>query len=397
MVHASVTALPDARFTAATRYQKSVSDIPEVLALAADACQAPMAALKVVGGVGAHFAATLGMNEPVDVPKSLSLCHMVSDADNTMVVDDAARDPRLADHPLVAGSAHVSFVGAAPLHYDGHIVGALCVFDNEPRRIDGAVTRRLLERIARRIDSETGLRDVLMSQPFPVALDQEEIVSAISHEIRTPLASIQGNLELLMGMPGAIAPRFVRQVDAISRNADRLTRTVDNLLRAVNHQSHAPVGAPGVVDLTAVVCTLVDKVGKIVINAPREPVLALADERLVGIAIGHLLSNAIAHGAPESPVVITVTGGPRPTLEVRDQGPGLDASELARLGTPFYRGSDALREQAPGLGLGLAITRRIVEAQGGELYLDSRPGMGLTARVVLTGGTFGPDMALDRA
>ena len=154
---------------------------------------------------------------------------------------------------------------------------------------------------------------------------------------------------------------------------------------------HQPSGEHRAVDLTALVTriatSLNDQTGRLVLDLPYGPVLALGDERLLTIAVGHLLSNALSFGCPKNPVVVTIAERPHPTIQVRDHGPGLDAAELARLGTPFFRGEDARISQAPGLGLGLTISRRIVEAQGGSLLLDSQPGAGVTARVVLPGGS----------
>ncbi|WP_436521244.1 GAF domain-containing sensor histidine kinase [Actinoplanes sp. HUAS TT8] len=371
------------RFAAAERYRAAVAEVPEVLELAAEACQAPMAALKVIGGGAAHFAATLGIQTVVDVPQSMSLCDAVAAANDTMVIDDATCDPRLSTHPLVRGSEHVRFLGAAPLHHEGQIVGALCVFDDTPRRRHTEATIRLLSRIARRVDAETGLRHLVTTQPFPAGIDQDEVVSAISHEIRTPLTSIRGNLELLSEM-GAIATGFEGRVDAITRNADRLCRTVENLLRAVNQQMHEPVGERHLIDLGSIVPGVVAAIGsdRVHVTRPDGPVWATADPRLIEVALGHLLSNALCFGEGK-PVEVTLVAHPQPAIVVRDHGPGLDPSELAMLGAPFMRGDEARVAQAPGLGLGLAISRRIVEAQGGVLRLDSAPGAGLTARILL--------------
>ncbi|MEV6344769.1 GAF domain-containing sensor histidine kinase [Actinoplanes sp. NPDC051851] len=379
----------ESRFLAAERYRAAVAEVPEVLELAAEACQAPMAALKVIGGGSAHFAATLGIQTVVDVPQSMSLCDIVSSAANTMVIDDASRDPRLSTHPLVRGTEHVRFLGAAPLHHEGQIVGALCVFDDAPRRRNTEATVRLLSRIARRIDAETGLRHMLTHRAFPVAADQDDVVSAISHEIRTPLATIRGNLELLTDTPGAIAPGFERRVDAITRNAERLCRTVDNLLRAVNHQVHEPVGDRHLTDFAGVVrasvAQVTERTDQLRLDLPEAPVWITADPRLLEVAIGHLLSNAFCFGGPDKPVIVTLDSYPQPTLTIRDHGPGLPESELATLGAPFARGEVAQRDEMPGLGLGLSISRRIVEAQGGGLRLESRPGAGVTARIILPG------------
>jgi signal transduction histidine kinase len=385
MVSSHLVAAPEPRHVAAASYRSAVGDVPDVLELVADVCQAPMAALKVADQAHAHFAATWGIPSTVDVPKSRSLCDMVSAAHNTIAVDDAPHDPRLADHPLVSGAAHVNFIAAAPLHHDGHIVGALCVFDNQRRGLDADTTRRYLEKVARRVDAETGLRH-LMAARSPLDLtDSDDLVTTVSHEIRTPLAAIQGYTELLADTPGAIAPAYARQVEAIGRNTERLCRTVDTLLRAVNQQRHEPVGQRRIVDLaslTAAAATAVGPAGaRVHIEVPSRPIHVHADGHLLEVAIGHLLSNALGFSRPDQPVTVAITDRPRPTMEIRDQGPGLDDGELSLLGTPFFRGSHARRQETPGVGLGLAVTHRILRAQGAELRFTSVAGEGVTARI----------------
>jgi signal transduction histidine kinase len=251
--------------------------------------------------------------------------------------------------------------------------------------MDPGTTRRLLERIARRVDTETGLRNRLARELIPADADMDDVASCISHEIRTPLASIRGNLEILTDLPGAIAPQYAGNVDAVTRNADRLVRTVDNLLRVFDQHLHEPADGQRLVDLRSVVLAAAEASGqggeRVHVEVPAEPVRVLADARLLEVAIGHLLSNALSFGGPGQPVTVRLAGGPQPSLEIRDQGPGLDEAELSRLGTPFFRGREARLRETPGLGLGVAIGRRIIEAHGGALHLRSVPGAGLTAHV----------------
>lgn len=323
----------------AASYRSMVGDVPEVLELLADVCQAPMAALKVADGTQAHYAATWGIPATVDVPQSRSLCDMVSAAHDAILVGDASHDPRLADHPLVRGAAHVNFIAAAPLHRDGHIVGALCVFDNERRRLDDARTRRYLEGLARRVDPETALRE-LLQQPSSLDLGADD---------------------------------------------DRLARTIDTLLRAADHRRE-PLGTRAAVELATVAAAEVAALGpagaRVAINVGSQPVHVYADAGLLGTAIGHLLRNALGFSPADQPVTVSIDGRSQPTIEIHDHGPGLDRRELSRLGTPFFRGDEARRREAPGLGLGLVVTRRIVRAQGAELHLASSPGAGFTARIV---------------
>jgi signal transduction histidine kinase len=371
------------RHLAAGSYRAAVADVPEVLELVADVCQAPMVALKVADEAHAHFAATLGMPMAVDVPKSRSLCDIVAGRNDAMVVDDAPHDPRLADHPLVAGAAHVNFIAAAPLRHDGHIVGALCVFDNGQRGIDADTTRRYLERLARRVDSETGLRHLLENRsPYELAA-RDDLLATVSHEFRTPLTAIQGYVELLTGIPGALPPAYARQLEAISRNAGRLCRTVDTLLRAAHQHRNEPVGDRRTVDLACLTSALAAKLGsRIEVRRPAGPVPVLADPALLEVAIGHLLSNALGFSPADQPVTVSVLDGVRPALEIRDHGPGLCDDELNMLGTPFFRGAEALHNETPGMGLGLAVTQRIIRAQGADLSFASPAGGGLAARIV---------------
>ncbi len=373
-----MTTLAHPRFAAATRYRDAIEDIPELLELAADACDSPMAALKVADSAAAHFAVTLGIPAAADVPAPLSLCTMVSAAGDTMVVGDATLDPRVAHHPLVAGSAHVKFLAAAPLHYGEHIVGALCVFDTASHHSDPARTRRLLGRIARRIDRETQLRDQLSAHhTLDSLVERDDVITVISHEIRTPLAAIRGNLELLTGFPDAVAAPFQRRLDALVRNAGRLTRTVDNLLRAIDQH---PVGTPQAVDLNALVAGVP---AEVLLDRPSRPTFVVADPSLLEVALEQLLSNALTHGRSDHPVTVRVVDRPRPALEIIDHGPGLDPAEQEQLATAFYRGARARGNEQPGLGLGLTITRRIVDTHGGVLQLDGTPGGGTTARILL--------------
>ena len=380
-LESAVLAGADLRFAAASRYRDAVADIPELLELAADACEAPMAALKVADSAAAHFAVTLGIPAAADVPAPLSLCTMVSAAGDTMVVGDATRDPRVSGHPLVAGSAHVRFLAAAPLHYGEHIVGALCVFDTASHHTDPDRTRRLLARIARRIDRETRLRDQLSAGTVvDTFVERDDIATVISHEMRTPLAAITGNLELLTELSAGAPAPFQRRLDVLARNTSRLSHTVDSLMRSADLH---PSGRPEVIDLGAVVTELVGGSAGVRLEVPPGPVWVAADPVLLRLAVDHLVRNAVVHGGSDHPVLVRVLDRPQPTVEVRDHGAGLDPAEVAQLTTAFFRGGRARADEKPGLGLGLTISGRILAAHGGALELADADGGGTVARAQL--------------
>jgi signal transduction histidine kinase len=96
----------------------------------------------------------------------------------------------------------------------------------------------------------------------------------------------------------------------------------------------------------------------------------------------NLLTNALKYSAPGTPVVVRleqVDGGVR--VSVKDQGKGLSPEEAERLFTKYYRTREGKR--AEGVGLGLYISRLIIEAHGGEIHVESTPGQGSTFRFTL--------------
>jgi signal transduction histidine kinase len=109
---------------------------------------------------------------------------------------------------------------------------------------------------------------------------------------------------------------------------------------------------------------------------------ALADpDRLERIVV-NLLTNALKYSPPGTEVTISVEEGEGgPALAVRDRGPGIAPADLPHLFERFFRGDRGCG--GPGLGLGLFISRRLVEAHGGRIGVESRPGEGSTFRVEL--------------
>jgi two-component system, OmpR family, sensor kinase len=228
-----------------------------------------------------------------------------------------------------------------------------------------------------------------------------QFVADASHELRTPLTTIRGFAELFR--QGAVTqPEDVaRLVRRIEDEAARMGLLVEDLLLLARLDRERPLML-GPVELPVLA---LDAVQAAEATQPERPIsLEVADsgERLVALGddarlrqvIGNLMTNALVHTPPETPVRVRLfaTGGNRAVVEISDSGPGLGEEQRARVFERFYRADEARTRhtdrEATGTGLGLAIVAAIVRAHGGTVEVVSEPGQGASFRVVLP--TVGP-------
>ena len=214
---------------------------------------------------------------------------------------------------------------------------------------------------------------------------QDEFVADASHELRTPLTALRLRLENLgHGLPDTRAD----EVTASIAEVDRLSSMVEGLL-ALARADAAPA-APGPVDASDVVRGRLDswralavRSGVEVTAATNGPVIAAARRDRLAQVLDNLVANAITHSPPGTSVTVTVAATPDCVeLHVRDRGRGMSEPERERAFDRFWRAGSG----PGGSGLGLAIVRKLVEADGGTVALDSEPGSGTDAVVRLRRG-----------
>ena len=190
-----------------------------------------------------------------------------------------------------------------------------------------------------------------------------------AHELSGPLLSIKAALELL-------AARGSSGGDALLASSLReLEQLVGDMGEILGWAVGSRPLSPSFQDVTELVEAAVDPYRKeitshsIEVIAPR-PAMAEVDPTHLRAAVANLVRNAVAYSDPGSPVVVRIVEeGPRLRLSVRDQGPGIPAEERESIFDPFVRGEAGSR-RGRGSGLGLFITRRVVEAHGGMIWVD---------------------------
>lgn len=221
---------------------------------------------------------------------------------------------------------------------------------------------------------------------------KDEFVSLVSHELRTPLTSILGYLEMLEGEEVGPLTHGQRECTAvIQRNSGRLLRLVGDLLFLSRLQSGTLAVELGKADLPEIARHGVESARPaadtrdITITLVSAPVPNLrADPVRLAQLLDNLLSNAIKFTPRKGQIAVTIgTDGGYAALDVRDTGLGICAAEQDRVFERFFRTTDASTRAISGTGLGLTISKAIVDAHGGTISCTSVEGKGTVFRVRL--------------
>lgn len=226
-----------------------------------------------------------------------------------------------------------------------------------------------------------------------IARMKDEFVGMISHELRTPLSSIVGFLDLLQSdTEYPLTDEQLGFVEVIDRNARRLLQLVGDLLFTAKVESgHFSIDRTEM-DLASVVQNSVESARiqaeqngiQLRAELPDGEIPFAGDPGRLGQAVDNLLSNALKFtprgGSVTARAAITPQGI---LLSVADTGMGIPEDEQEKLFTRFFRASTATLNAVPGVGLGLNITRAIVQAHGGEMSVTSVPGEGTEFRILL--------------
>ncbi len=228
---------------------------------------------------------------------------------------------------------------------------------------------------------------------------KNDLLSTVSHELKTPLASIRVLVDTLLetGAAGIEDSRRVREyLQLIAKENVRLSRLVDNFLTfsrmEQNRQSFDKRQIPAEAVVETAAASVVDRfrASDCRFDAEIAPDLphVVADPDAMVTVLLNLLDNAYKYSGEEKHIVLRgYRDNGHVCFAVRDNGLGLSAREAARIFDRFYQVDQSLSRPGSGVGLGLAIVRFIVQAHGGSVDIDSRPGEGSTFTVRLPAGS----------
>ncbi len=347
--------------------------------LAAMVCDAPMAAISMIGETDQHRVATVGIDRGV-CTRDGTLCSTSLLESEPVLVPDARLDPRFADSAFVTGErGAIRFYASHQLRTPGGVTfGTICVFDREPRELSAmqfSALGTLAEQVVDVLELEL-LTVKLARANMRLATSNERLgdfAGQLSHDLKNPLGAMTMALRMAEGalerLPSEQRTPLTGLLENAGRCTGRMTTMIDNLLDYARSGAD-PIKVP--VDLRLVVETVLEdlhtQVAGYTITMTGLPVVE-ADELQMRVLLQNLIGNALKFTAQVENPVVCVRGRRTPEgwrLEVLDNGPGIPEADRERVFELFARGD----KTSPGSGIGLSTCRKLVDAHEGRIGVE---------------------------
>ncbi|WP_405404372.1 ATP-binding protein [Paracoccus sp. Ld10] len=310
-----------------------------------------------------------------------TFCQTVRKTSELIIFNKASTDPRYHDHPIAAAFGIVSYASVPIFRADGSFFGTLCAIDTETKDVSNtrsvAMLKMFAEIIGGTLDTAERLdaQERVIEQERKLVRIQEEFTAILGHDLRNPVTALRSGIRMLG--KETLTERGRGVIGLMQSSLHRMGELVDNMMLhakarlgdgiTVAVTPDAPLGA-----------AIAQVVAEISLAAPDHQITTdlefggtvCCDALRLSQAVSNLISNAINHGAPGTPV--TVRGRLSDGMVIMDVvntgDPIPDAAQRA-IFQPFQRGRTA---EGSGLGLGLHIASSIARAHGGTIAVTCR-------------------------
>lgn len=348
--------------------------------LAAEICGTPIALVSLIDKDRQWFKSHHGLDVR-ETPRDIAFCAHAILSDEIFIVEDAAQDERFHDNPLYTGEPHVKFYAGAPLIMDNHTrVGTLCVISDTSCKLSDS-QKSSLKALARQVVSQFELR-LRLQELESLDYAKNEFIAMVSHELRTPLTAIYGALSLFRNDTSVkLGDKPLNLITMAYRNTQRLLNIVNDILDSVAldsgkfHLNCKPVHLkPLLVDaITLNEGFCIDcKTTLLFINNESEDVVVNCDEQRIMQVLSNLISNAAKFTFAGDIIEISFSSDETMAyISVTDHGPGIPQDKQHLLFNKFQQLTSRVNDKHPGTGLGLNISKNIIQLHSGEIEFES--------------------------
>ena len=369
--------LPEESFDRLTRLAAKLIDVPATF-------------ISLVDADRDFYKSCSGFGEPLASIRQMegrTFCHFAILSSEPLLISDTLADPVFREVPTVHSLGVRAYAGIPLRTDDGRALGSFCAIDFAPREWSQFEVEVLSELAASAL-GEIKLRNAIARAENQTRLAQEatrereRVLAVVAHDLRTPLNLIKMSAQLIVEEPEA--PENQQLLERMQGAVESMNLLIGDLLEVSKIEGGRmklnPVELSGqtlLEDAVAMLAPLARRHGsKLVLRAASEPLLVRADYERVLRVFSNLIVNAIKFSPDGGEVAVAgERHGEMMRFSVTDAGPGISVSDQERLFEQFWQADESDRR---GAGLGLAITRAIVQAHGGSIGVESELGKGST-------------------
>jgi PAS domain S-box-containing protein len=294
----------------------------------------------------------------------------------------------------VTGHHHHGSSLVVPFNGLGGRLGALALSrtkEHVGEEMDLALVEELAQRLALAVENARLYAESQATQEKLRRANEakDDFLGLMSHELRTPTTSIYGGIRLLRSRDRQLMPTDREALlQDIETESERLFRMIEDLLVLARLEGMSWMAAEPVRlqhEVPRIVSSFRHKRPgrKVVVHVDTNMAMAASEATYLEQVLRNLLSNADKYSPPGSPIEVEANDvDGRAVVGVLDRGPGVDPEDLSAIFEKFYR-SEATSKHVRGIGLGLTVCKRLVEAQAGQIWAESRMGGGLAIKFSL--------------
>lgn len=366
---------------------ESEEEIDNLTQLASEICETPISLVSLIDENRQWFKSKIGL-EVNETSRDVAFCaHAINGTDDLFIIEDARKDKRFFDNPLVTSHPYVIFYAGVVLKSDEDLpLGTLCVIDNSPRKLSDKQIRSL-KTISKQIMNLLNYKKSMHKQEeLRIQLVQknrelERFASIAAHDLKSPLANIMSAANLFSEIYASqIDTQGNLLIDSIEKSGQRLKLLVDGLLEftKIDDLSLVTKTKVNLIKLTKDLTKLIGTKDNIKISLITTLTTIKTHPILLDQILINLFSNSLKYSNKKiAEIELNVSENSSHYLfVVKDNGTGISKKNQSTIFNLFQIASAEDQFGNKGNGIGLATVKKIIEKLGGKIHVKSEEGKG---------------------
>ena len=376
-------------------------DFNDIVKLASQICEVPISLISLVDDTRQWFKAKVGLAAS-ETPREWAFCAHAVDSNSFLQVEDATKDVRFFDNPLVVGSPDIRFYAGYPLKTSDNIaLGTLCVIDTKPKELNQfqvnaleTLANQVIKNIELRLSNKHLAQNLQTIAQQNVELDKandtkRKLISILSHDLRSPLSNLQNFIYLFEN--NALDANEQKEIlNGVKSGVNSTINMMENLLtwtmtQLRDNSIHITQLKPcDIVKLQSKSLKLnADRKGITIINNIDENLFVNADAGMLEFIIRNLISNAIKFSNNSNIEVKLTTDENYDIISIKDYGIGMNSDTKSKMFKWDTENTKLGTNNEKGTGLGLLVVKDFIDKMNGIIEFESEENKGTTFYIKL--------------